>query len=195
MSDHAADPPRWFLYALPLVLARRSSRDCFVGDLVEEREETIRRGHKLQNRNLWYARQLISVMSHGRLTLILTTIVNIAIILSNGVFPAAGIDIPEFPGTNIIFFGGIALAWTYAGVIAYRRTGVVADGSVAGATSALVTITTAMITFALLQWDHAHLTAFELLPMFVLLGAVFGSLGSALARFTAPVKGLGQPPR
>ena len=51
-----------------------------------------------------------------------------------------------------------------------------------------MTMTAAMITFALLQWDHAHLTAFELLPMFALVGAVFGSLGSALARFVAPVQ-------
>jgi hypothetical protein len=188
VSDHdAVDPPRWFRYALPLVLARRGSRECFVGDLVEERGETLKRAEKVENKNLWYGRQLLSVMSHGRLTVMLALVVCITIVLSNGLLPLAGIDIPEFPGINIIFFGGIALAWTYAGFIAYRRAGVVADGSLAGAVSALVTMTAAMVTFALLQWDHAHLTAFELLPMFVLVGAIFGSLGSALARFTAPV--------
>src|SRR5213592_2492970 len=151
----AVGPPRWFRYALPFVLARHSSRECFIGDLVEERGEIMTHGGKLENKNLWYGRQLLSVMSHGRLTLILTLVDCVSIILSNGLLPSIGIDIPEFPGTNIIFFGGIALAWTYAGFIAYRRTGVVADGSLAGATSALVTMTAAMITFALLQRDHA----------------------------------------
>src|SRR5438105_2638300 len=181
------DPPTWFGYLLRLALTGRISRDCFVGDLIEERNEQALRGEKLPNRNLWYARQLLSVVGHRRLTFILAAVVCLTILLSNGLLPLLGIDIPEFPGTNVVFFGGIALAWAYAGFIAYRRTGNVADGSLAGATSALFTMTGAMLTFALLQWDSEHLSAFELLPLFVLVGVVFGFLGSLLGRFIAPV--------
>ena len=52
------DPPKWFGYLLRLALTGRISRDCFVGDLIEERNEQALRGEKLPNRNLWYARQL-----------------------------------------------------------------------------------------------------------------------------------------
>ena len=186
-SYDAVNPPRWFRYLLYLALAGRVTRDCFVGDLIEERNEIVRRGDKLGNKSLWYAGQLFAVISHRRLTIALTVVVCATILLSNGLLPVLGVNIPEFPGTNVIFFGGIALAWSYAGFIAYRRTGNFADGSLAGATSALFTMTAAMLTFALLEWDHEHLAAFELLPLFVLVGVVFGSLGSLLGRFVAPV--------
>ena len=180
-------PPRWFRALLRLALAGHTSRECFVGDLIEERTEMLQRTEPVESRHLWYARQLLSVVSHGRLTVILAAAVCVTILLSNGLFPLLGIDIPEFPAANVVFFGGLALAWASAGFIAYRRTGVVADGPLAGATSALLTMTVAMTTFAVVEPNRANLAAFELLPMFVLVGAVFGWLGSGLGRFAAPV--------
>jgi hypothetical protein len=182
----AVNPPRWFRYALLLAL-RRSSRECFIGDLVEELDEIARKGDELPNASLWYGRQLVSVVSNGRLTLLLAALGCTAILVTNLLFPLVGIHIPELPGINIVCYGGAALVWVLAGFIAYQRSGIVTEGLRAGATIALVTMTTAMLTFAFVHRGVAPLAPFALLPMFTLVGATCGALGSALARFTTPV--------
>jgi hypothetical protein len=180
------NPPRWFRCALPLVL-RRSSCECFIGDLIEELGEITRKGDELPNTSLWYGRQLMSVVSNGRLTLLLASIGCTAILVTNVLFPFVGIRIPELAAINVVCYGGAALVWVYAGFIAYQRSGVVTDGLRAGASIALVTMTTAMLTFAFIHRGVAPLAPFALLPMFALVGAICGALGSALARFTTPL--------
>jgi hypothetical protein len=179
----APNPPRWFRYALVLVL-RRSSRECFIGDLIEELDEMSRKGGELPSANLWYGRQLVSVVSIGRLTLLVAAGGCAAILVTNLLLPFVGIHIPEFPAINAVCFGGAALSWVFGGFIAYQRTGIMTEGLRAGATVALVTMTTAMLTFALIRGDAAPLAPFGLLPTFALVGATCGALGSALARFT-----------
>ena len=180
------DPPRWFRCALPLVL-RRSSREFFIGDLVEELGEITRRGGELPNITLWYARQLTSVVSSGRLTVLLAAIGCTVILVTNVLFPLVGIRIPELAEINVVCYGSAALVWVFAGFIAYQRSGVVSDGLRAGASIALVTMTTAMLTFAFIRKDAAPLAPFVLLPMFALVGATCGAVGAALARFTTPL--------
>jgi hypothetical protein len=175
------NPPRWFRYALPLVL-RRSSRECFIGDLVEELDEMTRKGDDLPNTSLWYGRQLISVVSQGRLTFLLAAIACTAILVTNLLFPLVGIRIPEFPAINFVCYGGAAVVWVFAGLLAYQRSGIVTEGLRAGATIALATMTTAMLTFAFIHRSVAPLAPFALLT-FALVGATCGVLGSALARF------------
>src|SRR5438046_10268927 len=107
-SYDAVNPPRWFRYLLYLALAGRVTRDCFVGDLIEERNEIVRRGDKLGNKSLWYAGQLFAVISHRRLTIALMAVVCATILLSNGLLPALGVHIPGLPGKNVLFLAGIA---------------------------------------------------------------------------------------
>jgi hypothetical protein len=180
------NPPRWFRYALAFVL-RRNSRECFIGDLVEELGEISQKGDKVPNISIWYGRQLVSVVSNGRLTLLLAAIGCIAILITNVLFPFVGIRVPELAAINVVCFGGAALIWVFAGFIAYRRSGIVTEGLRAGASIALVTMTTAMLTFAFINRGRSALAPFALLPMFALVGATCGALGAALARFTRPV--------
>ena len=181
------NPPRWFRYALPLVL-RRSSRECFIGDLVEELDEISRARNEVPKPGFWYARQLVYVISSGRLTLLLASMGCIAILVTNAFLPLVGIRVPEFAAINVVCFGGAALVWVFAGFIAYQRSGVVTDGLRAGASISLVTMITAMMTFALVRRDGAPLAPLAFLPMFALVGATCGVLGSALARFATPIR-------
>ncbi len=180
------NPPRWFRRALPLVL-RRGSRECFIGDLLEELDDITQKGEELPNLSLWYARQLVSVVRNGRLTTLFAVVVCASIAVTNVLFPFVGIRIPELAAINAVCFGGAALVWVFAGFIAFRHSGIVTEGLRAGASIALVTMTTAMLTFAFIRQDAAPLAPFLLLPMFALVGAVCGALGAALARFTTHV--------
>jgi hypothetical protein len=60
--------------------------------------------------------------------------------------------IPSAPASK-----GAALAWVFAGFIAYQRSGIMTEGLRAGATIALVTMPTAMLTFAFIHGGVALL--------------------------------------
>jgi hypothetical protein len=102
--------------------------------------------------------------------------------VTNLLFPLVGIHIPDFRAINVICYGGAPLVWVFAGFLAYQRSGIVTEGLRAGSTIALVTMTTAMLTFAFIRRGVAPLAPFALLPMFALVGATCGVLGSALRK-------------
>jgi len=146
--------------------------------------EISQRDGKVPNVTIWYGRQLVSVLSSRRLTLLLAAMVCLAILITNLLLPLVGIRLPEGAAINEVCFGGAALIWVFAGFIAYRRRGIVNEGLQAGATISLVTMTTAMLTFTLIHPSGSSLAPFTLLPLFALVGAICGALGAALARFT-----------
>ena len=181
MSEiHVAPPPWWVRFALPLFLDRRC-RESFLGDLVEEYDDLANSGQTVGSPHFWYLKQLVFVLSTGRLSAWLAAAVIASILVTNVLFPLLAIRIPETQIINIICFGGAGVVWAIAGFIACSQSEETMDGIYSGSVIAFISMTAAMVTFALVH-HSLSVRPFAFLPAFTLIGACCGSVGSVVAK-------------
>ena len=179
-QTRVAPPPSWVRFALPLFLTK-SCREPFLGDLIEEYDDLTRSGAAIVSPHLWYLKQLMFVLSTGRLSVWLAAAVIASILVTNVLFPLLAIRLPETQVINIICFGGAGVVWTIAGFIACSQSEEMMDGIYSGSGIAFTSMTAAMVTFALVHISLS-MRPFAFLPAFTLIGAGCGSVGSIVAK-------------
>ena len=204
-----ARPPWWVRFVLPLFVNRRHG-ESFFGDLVEEYGDLAKSGRPVRSPNLWYLNQLVFALSTGRLSAWMAAAVSLSILVTNVLFPLLAIRIPETQVVNIICFGGAAIVWAITGFIACSQSEEIMDGVYSGSVIAFISMTAAMMTFALVhdflsgilllktsgivgvvqdrildsstEGIRASVGPFAFLPAFTLIGACCGSVGSIVAK-------------
>ncbi len=204
-----ARPPWWVHFVLPLFLDGRT-RESFLGDLIEEFNDLAKSARPVRSPHLWYLKQLVFALSTGRLSVWMAAAVSVSILVTNVLFPLLAISIPETQVINIICFGGAGIVWAIAGFIACSQSEEIMDGVYSGSVIAFISMTAAMMTFALVHdvlsgilmlktsgiasvvqdrvldssTDRIRASAapFAFLPAFTLIGACCGSVGSIAAK-------------
>jgi hypothetical protein len=171
-GKRAQAPPRWAEALLRACLGAKD-RETIAGDLAEEYQETVLPARGRFRADLWYLRQVASVVWHlgagpaGRPRSDLAHGLALAIALSLAVF-ATNILLPVMSATTARWEQAldaepyvtagwlfVAFLWGAAGFAAYRRTSDFRAAIRAGAIVALTSIAGVMVAFAVI--DNAFL--------------------------------------
>jgi hypothetical protein len=161
-------PPRWAEALLRAALGAKD-RESVVGDLAEEYQESLLPERGRPRADVWYLRQVASVLWHlgagsgGRLRsdlthgLALGVMLSLAVFATNIVLPVLSsrtarweraMDAEPYVTAGWLF---VALLWGMAGFAAYRRTADFRAAIRAGALVALLSMASVMVTFVVID--------------------------------------------
>jgi hypothetical protein len=127
-------PPRWAEWLLRAILAPRH-RDTIPGDLLEEYREVIAPARGRFRANLWYLRQVMSLVSGLTMGLVIGLVFSVWNLVVTILVPL----LDDGPLALAGFYGPMFCLWGLAGWLAAKRTGHLANAVKAGAAVAFAT--------------------------------------------------------
>ena len=133
MTQH--NPPRWMEALLRFSLKPRD-RETIAGDLLEEYREEILPGRGRRRAQLWYLRQVVSVMDGVKMGAWLGAAFGTVSLLATVFAPLA----QDTPLVLAWFFGTMYAIWGFAGFKAYRQTRLLGHAFKVGVVVAFTTL-------------------------------------------------------